>query len=437
MSGAGDLPDAVPGTRWWPWKVAVFLLFATALSYLDRQALNVVAPLVKEDLRLDNAQLGALFSAFLLAYGVMHLFVGFFLDRFNIRVVYVVFVALWSVCQVVAGLVRSFEGLRAARFGLGTFEAAGQPGAARIISRILPAKDRAFANGIMMSGGSVGAMLAPLLMIYLAQTLGWRTGFIIVGALGLVWSLAFFAWFRPPSKPDQPKGAADNTASRVMDSWRVILRNPRFWACVVGALLVIPIIHIVSAWTAVYFAQAWKMKVDFKLGGFLFLTSAGLDVGFLAGGAAVSLLIRRGAGVGKARKVVLLIAALLMFGCALVPFAPHVGFAVALLFLLHVGRAAWGAIFLAFNQDIAPGRVGMIAGIMGAIGALTASLLVWIVGVLSQGSGFAVPFVMIGLMPIAATIPFLLLNWDRGDTEPSAPHTSAQAIEWENRKPAR
>lgn len=66
-------------SRWWPWKVALFLLGATALSYLDRQALNVVAPIVQRELGLDNAELGFLMSVFLYSYGAMHLFVGFFL----------------------------------------------------------------------------------------------------------------------------------------------------------------------------------------------------------------------------------------------------------------------------------------------------------------------------------------------------------------------
>ena len=68
---------AIPGS--WPWKVCFFLLTATALSYLDRQALSVVAPIVRTELNLDNAQLGLLLSAFFYSYALMHLFVGYIL----------------------------------------------------------------------------------------------------------------------------------------------------------------------------------------------------------------------------------------------------------------------------------------------------------------------------------------------------------------------
>ena len=396
--------------RWWPWKVALFLLGATALSYLDRQALNVVAPIVQTELALDNAELGFLMSVFLYSYNAMHLFVGFFLDRFNIRFVYAAFVALWSLAQMLTGLARGFVSICLARVALGVFEAAGQPGAARVISRILPAKDRSFANGIMMSGGSLGALLAPVVMIWLANTVGWRAGFAILGAVGIVWALAWVAWFRPPEEVlyGAKKGAVESQADR----WSVIARNPRFWSCVAGAAFAIPIIHVVSAWTATYFVQQWKMPLTLKLGGYLFVIGIGRDVGFIAGGAAVTFLTRRGFAVGLARKLVLAVSMLLMAAVAALPWAPGVWFAVVLILVLEVGRASYGANFLAFNQDIAPGRVGTIAGWMGAIGAFSGGLLVWLIGVISQGSGFTVPFLMIGSLAVLGTVPLLLVNWD-------------------------
>ena len=133
-------------TPWRPWLVCAVLLTATALSYLDRQALSVVAPLVREELELDNAQLGLLLSAFFYSYAAMHLFVGAILDRFNIRYVYGAFVACWSLAQAAAGLVRSFGGLFAARAALGVFEAAAQPGAARIIARLVSAEHGTLAD---------------------------------------------------------------------------------------------------------------------------------------------------------------------------------------------------------------------------------------------------------------------------------------------------
>ena len=374
--------------KYWPWKVSVFLLGATCLSYLDRQALSVVAPQVAEELNLDNAQLGLLLSVFFYSYGAMHLFVGFFLDRLNIRFVYAAFVALWSVAQMFTGFAQGFLTLCAARIGLGIFESAGQPGAARIIARILPAKDRSFANGIMMSGGSLGALLAPVLMIWMANIWGWRYGFVVLGLLGLLWALGWVLWFRSPEPVLRGESTQGKTLTEA-DRWGVIFRNPKFWACVAGAMFGIPIIHIASAWTPTYFVQEWGMSLDAALAGYLFLI-------YLA---------------------VLAVSALLMVGIAAAPWAPSVWIAVGLIFLLEIGRAAYGANFLAFNQDIAPGRVGTIAGWMGAVGSFSGALLVWLIGVLSEGEGFRIPLLLVGGCAMAGVIPLLLVNWDLDQAE--------------------
>ena len=101
-----------------------------------------------------------------------------------------------------------------------------------------------------------------------------------------------------------------------------------------------------------------------------------------------------------------------MLAAAVVPFAPNVRGAVAMVSVLNAGRAAWGAIFLAFNQDIAPGRVGTIAGVMGCIGSFAGALLVWLIGIISKSSGFTVPFLMIAGLALAGLLPILLVNWD-------------------------
>jgi ACS family hexuronate transporter-like MFS transporter len=397
-------------SKWWPWQVCTFLLTATLLSYLDRQALSVVAPVVSEELSLDNAQLGVLLSTFFYSYSLMHLVIGYLLDRLNIRYFYGLCVALWSVAQMMAGLARGFGMLCGARLALGAFEAAAQPGASRIIARIMPRKDRAFANGLMMSGGSIGAVVAPVLMIWLSNTIGWRSGFLILGAVGLVWSLAWIAWFRPPAEVLHGMTAGRELAPE--DRWSSILRSPKFWGCAGGAAFAIPIIHISSAWIPTYFVQQWKLPLTAGLGLYLFIIYLGLDFGFIGGGALVTWLIRGGMSISRARKTVLAGAAALMLAITAAPAAPRVEVAVALVFLLNLGRAAYGAIFLAFNQDIAPGRVGLMSGMMGCIGAFSGALLVWAIGVLSKSSGFTIPFLMIGAIAILGVTPLLLVRWE-------------------------
>lgn len=398
--------------RRWPWLVCIVLLFATLISYLDRQSFSVMGPVIRDELALDNARLGTLLSAFYLAYGLMHLFVGWFLDRFDIRKTYAAFVGLWSVAQIATGLARGFGGLYACRFALGIFEAAGQTGAARIISRIIPTADRTLANGIMMSGGSLGAILAPLVMIHLHATVGWRVGFIILGGVGLLWVGFWLLWFRPP--PEVLGGKSAPKASAPPEPWRVILRDRRFWACAVGAAFTIPIIHISGAWLPTYFVQTWNLKLSTDLAVYLTVIYIGADVSLIATGLVVSALVRRGCPAGRARKYVLAVAGLMMATVGFVFQAPTVLTAVALVFLLNFGRAAFGSIFLSFNQEIAHGRVGMIAGLMGAIGSFSGSLVVYLVGLMTREGGFGVPFAIMAGCSVVGTAALLMTDWDRG-----------------------
>ncbi len=420
-SGAAQLlPPAASPTRdheaaesgWWKWKVCGFLMSATALSYLDRQSLSVAAPLVQRELGLSNAELGFVLSAFFWAYSLMHIGVAWFLDRLNIRFTYGAFVALWSIAQITTAFSGGLASLAINRFALGTFEAAGQTGAARIIARIVPGADRTLANGLMMSGGSIGAMIAPLLVIWLATTIGWRAGFVALGCAGLAWAAAWVWWFRPGH--EVLYGARQGAAQLLTeaDQWHVIRRSPRFWACIVAAAFGIPILHVSSAWVPTYFVQHWQLPISAGLGFYLFVIYLGLDIGFIGQGAIVRALARSGWSLERSRKTVLGLTGILMLSAALVPVAPSVGVAVFLVFLLNVGRAAWGAIFLSLNQDIAPARVAMIAGIMGAIGACSGAIIIWAIGLLSERFGLGAAFSLIGVCAVLGLAPLLLVKWE-------------------------
>ncbi len=412
-SGAAPEAAAPERGRAWPWKVCVFLLFATMLSYLDRQALSVVAPTVKAELGLDNEKLGRLLSAFFAAYAVMHLVVGPILDRGSPRFVYGAFVGLWSIAQMLGGLAQGFVSLFCARLLLGACEAAGQPGAARIIARIVPARDRSLANGIMMSGGSMGAMIAGPLVIGMSSVVGWRMAFVALGACGLVWALGWVLWFRPPAAMAlSVSGPSAALPARQREPWGQILRLPRFWACVVGAAFAIPIIHVMGSWVPTYLSQTWKVPLGAGMATYLFLIYLGLDLGFLTGGAVTSLLVRRGVPVPRARKMVMAGSTALILLAAAVPRAPSVPVAVALVALVNAGRAAWGATFLAFNQEIAPGRVGTMAGFMGFVGAASGTFLIWAIGAISKNRGFGPPFLLVAVLGLAGLVPILLTRWE-------------------------
>lgn len=405
-----DIPSWMPG-KWWPWKVCIFLLFATTLSYLDRNAFSVVAPALQEEFSWDNERIGKILSAFFIAYGLMHLFVGFILDNTNIRITYGLFVLFWSLSQMALSLARGFTGLFAFRFSLGIFESAGHPGGMRIISRIIPERDRTLANSMLISGGSLGALIAPPLMIFLNNSIGWRYGFVVLGGFGVIWALLWLLWFRPPEEILTGKKEGRRLFAKE-DQWNYIIKNSKFWACIAGALLVIPIIHVTYSWVAIYFVQEWNMELKVDLAKYLLFIALGFEIALYVSGFLVSFFTRRGISISRVQKSILIGTAVFMFSVVFITNSPSVLVAVAFLFCLNFGRAAFNPIFYSFIQQIASQRVGTIGGIMGAIGAFSGSLLIYIFGIISKGADFKVPFILIGVIAVLGIIPLILVDWD-------------------------
>src|SRR2546426_11961177 len=192
------------------WKLCVLLFLATTLNYLDRQTLSILAPILQKDMNLDNQALGWLFAVFYYAYALSHFAVGPVLDRSHLRWAFGAAVLAWSTVSVMTGLATGFASLIVFRLLLGVMESANWPAAIRIVARSLEPSERALGNGIFTSGTSVGALIAPAVILAISSTLGWRWAFVLVGSVGVVWMAVWLLatrgkelepiWREPPAQ---------------------------------------------------------------------------------------------------------------------------------------------------------------------------------------------------------------------------------------------
>jgi ACS family hexuronate transporter-like MFS transporter len=180
------------------WLLCVLLFLATTLNYLDRQTLSILAPMMQKELALDNEQLGWLFSVFYYSYTFAQFAIGGLLDRANLRWAYGLGVLLWSASAALTGLAGGFAGLVVFRLLLGLTESVNWPAAMRIVARALPPRERSLGNGIFTSGTSVGALIAPGLILGIAAPAGWRWAFVAVGSLGVLWLAAWILFSGRP-----------------------------------------------------------------------------------------------------------------------------------------------------------------------------------------------------------------------------------------------
>ena len=157
--------------RWW---IVWTLLCSTAINYINRQTLSVLAPLISKEFHLSHAELSNIFGAFQFAYAGTWLIGGVFLDIIGTRLGLSIAVIWWSLVSVLTSFANSAFSLGVLRFLLGIGEGFNWPGASKAVAEFFPAEERSVAVAIFDSGSSAGGAVAALCLPWLALRFGWR-----------------------------------------------------------------------------------------------------------------------------------------------------------------------------------------------------------------------------------------------------------------------
>jgi MFS transporter, ACS family, hexuronate transporter len=398
------------------WLLCLLLLGATTLNYLDRQTIAIVAPTIQKELRLNNEALGWLFSVFYYTYAIAQFAIGPLLDRSDLRWALAIAVLAWSAAAGLTSLAGGFASLLVFRMLLGIAESANWPASMRIVARALPPEDRPLGNGIFTSGMSIGALIAPSLILGLAAASGWRWAFLAVASLGIVWLVLWLAitrdaLFDPVWRPQTP--ATHSPAS----AYIAILSNPQFWLVFIVTILVNPCLYYNLNWLPTYFVQQRGLQPGKQLGLALTLIFLSLDLGYLACGFGVRLLSGSGS-VARARRIVFGAATVLLCSSALVPAIPSTRMAIGVLMVVNFSIGIWIAMYLTMAQEVSEQDVSTAAGLLGGLGSLAGALAMWLVGWLTRRTGsFALPMIAVSLAGILASVSGFAVTRSRAETD--------------------
>jgi ACS family hexuronate transporter-like MFS transporter len=383
------------------WKICGLLFLATTLNYLDRQTLSILAPVLQKEMHLDNAALGWLFAAFYYAYTLSHFAVGPILDRSHLRWVFGFAVLAWSTVSMLTGLATGFASLIVFRLLLGIMESANWPAAIRIVARTMEPRERALGNGIFTSGTSVGALIAPSVILGIFSVAGWRWAFVAVGALGVLWIIGWLFATRSHelvSVWQETPGSRIEASGFQLRTFAEIVRSPRFFPVLVVSILVNPCLYFSVNWLPTYFAQQRGVTPGRQFGWILTLIYLGLDLGNLICGTTILMLVRRGCRVLTARRIVFVLATAPLLFCAAVPYLPQLYQAVCVLIGVNIGLGMWVAMYLTMAQDISQSHVSTSIGLLSGSGSLAGALAMWAVGKVTRASGnFSMPMLAFSL----------------------------------------
>ena len=159
------------------YRVLVLLFFLILITYLDRISISLVGVRIKSEFHLSNEQFGWVLAAFSLAYAVFEVPSGVLGDRIGQRAVLIRIVLCWSFFTALTGLSTGLLSLLIIRFLFGAGEAGAYPTSTAVISHWFPAQETARGLSALFLGQTIGAALAPLIVIPITVAWGWRTSF--------------------------------------------------------------------------------------------------------------------------------------------------------------------------------------------------------------------------------------------------------------------
>jgi len=394
----------VRGLRWW---IVALLFGAAVLNYVDRQTLSALAPTIQADLAMDDLAYANVVNVFLVAYTIAYLVSGRIADRMGTRASMVLFVAWWSVANMLTAAARGVTSLGAYRFALGLGEAGVWPAASKAVSEWFPAKERALAIGVYTMGATLGATVAPYLVIplathayaetmpavagWLGQGTGWRLAFILTGLLGLAWLAPWWWLYREPRQSkliseaelaliEQSAAAEDpaDAATANAWSWRQVLLFRGTWLLLLGRLITDPVWYFYQFWFPKYLSADRHLSQDQLQITWLVYAAAG--VGSLLGGWLSGLLVKRGVAPASSRLWVMLACACMMPLSPFIARVAGVDMALAITVATVLASLAWLINISSLVVDVVPrhslGTVFSVVATGSTIGGIMMNMIV-------------------------------------------------------------
>jgi ACS family hexuronate transporter-like MFS transporter len=387
-------PKGHPATRF-RWLVLAVFVLSSAINYLDRQSLATLAPLVRAEFHLSNAQYGLILTAFSITYMASAPLAGMLIDGIGLNRAISLAVGVWSCAGIATGFTRGLSGLVGCRAVLGMAESAGVPASGKAIHQYLRPAERALGNALSQAGLSLGMILAPPIATWLAVRGGWRQAFVITGALGLAW-IPLWNW---TARRANPPGSVETSRK----ASPTVLRDHRLWAFVAANALGMIGYSLWTNWTTLYLVEAHGLTLV-QAAWYAWIPPLAAMLGGFAGGWLSLRLMERGSVAAiAARFRVCLAAAVVSLATAAIPAASTPAWACAGISLSIFAVAAFSVNLYTLPLDAFGGAraafaVSLLVASYGGLQALISPLF----GKVIDLYGYAPLAIASSLAPLAA-----------------------------------
>jgi MFS transporter, ACS family, hexuronate transporter len=399
------------------WVICSLLFAATALNYVDRQIIGILEPRLAQQLHWSETDYSNIVFSFQLAYALGYLVFGKLIDRMGARLGYALAVGIWTVAHVAHAWASSLLDFMVARFAIGLGESGNFPAGLKAVAEWFPKRERAFATGIFNAGANVGAIITPLIVPAITLNLGVPAAFLITGSFTVVWLVVWLVMYRSPRQHHRLRPGelalieSDPPDPPMSIPWLRLLKVRETWAYAAAKFLIDPIWWMYLFWLPDFLVK--RHHLDLKTFGpplvAIYVVS---DLGSIAGGWMSSRMLHAGFSLNAARKLTMLLCAVLVMPIVAASYVDNLWGAVAIVALATAAHQGFSCNLFTLPSDVFPRQaVGSLVGIGGTAGAVGGMLLSKYAGwVLDRVGSFAPIFALAGLSYVLALLVVHILS---------------------------
>jgi ACS family hexuronate transporter-like MFS transporter len=389
-------------TRWIP---TLTMMLVSLISYVDRSTLNVLSPTILAETGLTVERYGYIVSTFSVAYMIGNPAWGKLLDRFGLRAGMAAAVLFWTFASSAHAFVSGFWGFAIARAALGFGEGATFPGGLRAAVQSLPHHLRSRGLALSYSGGSLGAVVTPLIVGPLAAMWGWRAAFLFTGLIGLVW-LAIWSLvsLRADMRASVPPSAE---ASSARPAWA----DPRVWGFMAAYALGGLPLGFVLYQAAIYLNRSLHLSQS-EVARVLWIPPLGWEVGYFFWGWVTDKTLQRGGPRIKAYRALMGVCTLLGLPLAAVPSIPSsLALTMSLMFLAMFAAAGFIIVSMSYSTWVySPSHSGLVAGLGAGSWSAAVALSMPMFGRMFDQALYARSFLFAALIPVIGYTIWFYIN---------------------------
>ncbi|HBL77146.1 MAG: MFS transporter [Bacteroidetes bacterium GWF2_42_66] len=397
--------------RFIPWIIVFLAFIATSLSFLDRQVLSISIIKIKDEFLISDVAYGFINTGFLIGYAIMFTVGGILIDRYGSRLGLAVSVGFWSVATGLHSLANSTLHFGILRFLLGIGEGGAFPGAVRAVVEWVPKKRQALANGIAIGGSALGAVVAPLLCIWLMGIIGWRGLFIISCVIGLIWVVVWLMVSRKKynrRSESEAEYLTELPEDKKIIGFSQLIKIRETWIFIAMRFLLDPIMYFYMFWIPKYLNEFRGNNLE-QVGKLFWVPFLALGVSNMLGGWLSDTLFIKKSNLDYARKSIMGLAALLMLPVLSVKFMPSSEWVIAIISIAFFAHGLWITNYITSISDtFGKSSTSTVIGMSGTAGAICALVLNPVIGFIITKFSYNPMWWYAGSMYLVAFIVFVI-----------------------------